>query len=346
MSLVSGIQYSTEITGRRNAIINGNFDIWQRGTSQTTLLYGSADRWGMYKAGTSVTQTMSRQAFTTGQVEVPNNPTYYVRHVVAVGTDVATQARMFQGIEDVRTFAGETVTISFWAKTSVPLDIALMAYQGFGTGGSPSAELNTALDKVSCTTSWQKYSVTAVIPSISGKTLGSNGDSQLSINFWFSVGSNNATDASNIGLQAGTFELAQIQIEKGDTATDFERRPIGEEYNLCYRYYWRRVADESTNARLAVGGNIISITGTQIGVPLPVPMRATPTLSHGTLANMQIYDGSVTNTVTAISAAEASREIFNLAVTTTGSTLTAFRVGQLTRNASASDVWIAFDAEI
>lgn len=61
----------------RNKIINGDFDIWQRGVSQTSSGYGSADRWRNTHAGS--TKTTSRQAFTFGQTDVPGNPTYYMR---------------------------------------------------------------------------------------------------------------------------------------------------------------------------------------------------------------------------------------------------------------------------
>src|SRR5574338_1498024 len=65
----------------RNKIMNGNFDIWQRGTSQTSAGYGSADRWAFNNTGS--TKTTSRQTFALGQTDVPNNPTYFSRTVVS-----------------------------------------------------------------------------------------------------------------------------------------------------------------------------------------------------------------------------------------------------------------------
>jgi len=50
-----------------------------------------------------------------------------------------------QKIEDVRTFAGQTVTYSFWAKASTGTpNIGVAMQQNFGSGGSPSSEVMTS----------------------------------------------------------------------------------------------------------------------------------------------------------------------------------------------------------
>ena len=62
-------------SGRKNLIINGGFDIWQRATdsgSNTSDGYLSADRWKHASSG--ATKQVTRQAFTLGQTEVPGNP--------------------------------------------------------------------------------------------------------------------------------------------------------------------------------------------------------------------------------------------------------------------------------
>jgi hypothetical protein len=91
--------------------------------------------------------------------------------------------------------------------------------------------------KVSIGTSWQKVTVTATVPSISGKTLGTNGDSYLALTFWFDAGSDFNARTDSLGQQSGTFEIAQVQLEPGAVATPFEQRPIGTELALCQRYF-------------------------------------------------------------------------------------------------------------
>lgn len=221
----------------RNKIINGNFDIWQRGTSQTAVSgYGSDDRWGNYYTGSS--QSVSRQTFTLGQTDVPGNPTYFSRTVVTSSAGANNYVLKQQAIEDVRTFAGKTVTLTFWAKADSSKNMAAEFRQFFGNGGSPSATVEgIGATKFSLTTSWQKFTLTTTIPSIAGKTLGTINDNFFMLTFWFDAGSSFNSRTNSLGQQSGTFDIAQVQIEEGSVATPFEQRPIGTEFSLCQRYY-------------------------------------------------------------------------------------------------------------
>jgi hypothetical protein len=258
----------------RNKIINGNFDIWQRGTSGTSGYV--ADRWNSFETGSTV--AISRQSFTLGQTDVPNEPTYFIRHVVTSSAGTSNRMLMEQKVEDVRTFAGQTVTLSFWAKADASKNIAVEFVQDFGTGGSPSS-IVTAIGVTTCalTTSWQKFSVTASITSISGKTLGTDGNSNLRCVFWFDAGSDFNARTNSLGQQSGTFDIAQVQLEAGDTATPFEHRSFGQELALCKRYFQKTGPEGNAFKR------VNNLTGTSAVLSLsydfPVEMRITPTVA-------------------------------------------------------------------
>ena len=253
------------LAGMRNAIINGNFDFWQRGTSFTASEYG-ADRWMHACVGT--TQTASRQAFTLGQTDVPSEPVYFCRTVVSSVAAAINFAFLQHRIEDVRSFAGQQITVSFWAKADASKLIAVELAQSFGSGGSPSSAVTgIGVSKTMLGTSWQKITLTTAIPSVSGKTLGSDSNSHLQLSIWFDAGSSFNARTDSLGQQSGTFDIAQVQVEPGAVATAFERRPIGMELALCQRYF--------QNGRVTV------FTGAS-NYPswvLPVKMRVAPTLS-------------------------------------------------------------------
>jgi len=268
------------LAGFRNAIINGNFDFWHRGTSFSANDYG-ADRWINARNGSAC--TMSRQAFTPGQTSVPGEPTYFCRMAVTSSAGASNYVFLSQRIEDVRTFAGQQVTVSFWVKADATKSIAVEIEQYFGTGGSPSAGVALALAKVSIGTAFQKVTVTATLPSISGKTLGSDGNHQVGVNIWLDAGSDYNGRTDSLGQQSGTFDIAQVQIERGPVATPFERRPIGTELSLCQRYFQALgPLDSLTSGSLICVMPRADLGGTNENngmVELKVSMRAAPTVS-------------------------------------------------------------------
>ena len=210
--------------GRRNVIINGNFNIWQRGTSTTGALsnaYGSADRW-MFNTRSLTTKNISRQAFTNGQTDVPGNPLFYLRFETSNDSGTPNGAYMMQRIEDVRFGSGEDITVSFYAKANSGGGSFTVGFsQQFGSGGSGATD-NVAGSFIP-TSSWKKYSFTISLPSISGKTIGTNNYLRLDIRF-----------PSNTAV---TLDISKIQVERGRNATEFEHRSIGEELALCQRYF-------------------------------------------------------------------------------------------------------------
>jgi hypothetical protein len=261
---------SGPLSGFRNAIINGNFDIWQRGTSFSNPTAGAytADRWVLNYNGSGATRTISRQLFTLGQTDVPGEPQYFLRYAQTAAGSGGTFNVLTQRIEGVRTFAGQTITISFYAKATTNITTSINLFQNFGTGGSPSATTFINGGNISVGTTFTKYSSTITIPSITGKTIGTN---------------NNDHFVLDIALPLNTtftFDIAQVQIERGPVATPFERRPIGTELNLCYRYF-----QQLGNVVYATIGSGVqqSTTASGINVPLLQPVRTNPIISFNAL---------------------------------------------------------------
>jgi hypothetical protein len=328
------------LAGFRNAIINGNFDHWQRGTSFTGNEYG-ADRWKNARANS--TCTMSQQAFTLGQTDVPGEPQYFCRMAVSSVVGANNFVIALQPIERVRTLAGQQATISFWAKADASKNIAIEFQQNFGTGGSPSSAV-TAIGSVkkALTTSWQKITHTVTIPSIAGKTLGTDSNDSLSFNIWFDAGSNFNSRTDTLGQQSGTFDIAQVQVEPGPVATTFERRPIGTELALCQRYYYK--IDGIASDCLAVGH---SINTTQFVATtfFPVAMRVAPgALEQSGTATDYVCRNVTATTCSAVPAFTAVTKYNAVSLFTVASGLTAGQ-GGYARTAN-SNGYLAWSAEL
>lgn len=281
--LLAGIQRKPNY----NEIVNGNFDIWQRAISQTTSGYGSDDRWSNAHSGS--TKTHSQQAFVNGQTDVPGNPKFHSRTVVVSAAGAANYVTKVQAIEGVQRNAGRDVTVTFWAKADAAKNIAIEFTQYFGTGGSPSAQVTgIGSQLIALTTTWQKFTRKVTLPSIVGKTLGTNGNDYLQLSFWFDAGSSFNARTANLGQQSGTFDIAHVSLVSGDATGEddpFPYRHPQQELALCQRYY------QALNHVIDVYGPC-SYSPYQ-GVMLPVTMRATPTVSFSTTSTAGSYSTAV-----------------------------------------------------
>jgi hypothetical protein len=286
----------------KNKIINGDFGINQRAFTSTTGNGAySFDRWVQFNGGTTGTLTITPQTFTLGAAPVAGyEGKNFVQCVTAAGASVDTFALYVQKIESVRVLAGQTATVSFWAKAaSGTPKIAVEISQSFGGGGSPSAEVQTSAGAVTLSTSWVRYSVTVAVPSISGKTIGTNNDDSFLVSLWLSAGSNFNARTSSIGLQNATFQIWGIQLEAGSTATAFQTATgtIQGELAACQRYYERRTAG-GANFSLGINGLSMTTTAGSVQVMFATPKRTNPSVSYG--GNLVFVNHSWTQAVTAL----------------------------------------------
>jgi hypothetical protein len=270
----------------KNKIINGDFGVWQRGTSfsiTNTIAY-TADRFMVQCNSASLAATISQETFTPGTAPVAGyEGQFFLRVTNPAG---ATNTEIQQRVEDVRTFAGQTVTLSFWAKASSAVTMANTIIQNFGSGGSGT--VSTTGTSQTLTTSWARYSTTINVPSVSGKTIGTSSYLQV-YPMYYSSG----TIASNV------IDIWGVQVESGSTATPFQTATgtLQGELAACQRYYYR-----TTNMSDFTVASVVSTTIAQGMVYHPVTMRTAPTLFD--VSNVFYYDstaGSQFNTGTATS---------------------------------------------
>jgi hypothetical protein len=310
-----------------NDIINGAFDIWQRGTSFSQAAAYTADRWVQ---ATDKTATLSRQAFTPGAAPVAGyEGQFFLRHAVSAGGSFQV---VQQRIEDVRTFAGETVTLSYWAKADAAVNNVVIIEQNFGTGGSTAVATSPVTHAL--TTSWARYTATFSVPSIAGKTIGTNSFLEVRV-------------IRTIDALAHTIDLWGVQLEAGSIATPFRRNApsIQAELAACQRYYYRK------NAETAFGdfgsGFLYSSTGALAFMQYPVPMRIAPTSAEttGTAANYRVM-AVVATAATAVPTLDTARStsthatiLVNVGANTQGQ-------GIILEAANTAGAFLGFSAEL
>ena len=248
---INGLTPQASNMAGTNLLINGNFSISQRGTSfshNNSISY-SLDRWAVFSNGVSVN---TQESFTVGQTGVPDEPKHYLKWTIS---SFSAGDNLFQRIEGVRSGAGQTLTLSFWAKADSAITNTPRLVQNFGSGGS--AEVATTLSAINLTTAWQQFVITVTLPSISGKTIGSSDYLELEL--------------LRPDTFTGSLYVSQVMLEAGSTASSFAHENVGDTLRKCQRYYWK--APWSMRATKDPTGYISGV------VNFPNEMRATPAIT-------------------------------------------------------------------
>ena len=150
--------------------------------------------------------------------------------------------------------------------------------------------------------------------------------------------------ANILSSTSNNFHLTGVQLEVGGVVTDFEHIPISLEERLCQRYFFRQSA-EHQYMRYACHGQTPSANGAQYVYPLPVRMRATPTLGYSALGDFYMYAGNLQAKTPTSLAMDANSTISPMFAGAKSSTFTGGQMAHLT-TPNAQQGYLEFSAEL
>jgi len=309
------------VVAGKNAVANGGFDIWQRGTSFSSAGYTS-DRW----SGSNSTGTLS----ITRSTDVPSSPKF--NYSLSLANTSGTYPQIAQRIEAANStlLAGQTVTLSFYAKSTAGSNSIYWISSYAGSADNWSSPTNDQSGAVAITSSWARYSFT-----FAASASATNGYQIL-------IGRQDASSTTSTTLVTG------IQLELGLVATPFSRAggTLQGELALCQRYYIRKSAVGSYQSPMI--GTTATTTAVQTFDFLPVPMRVVPTSvdigGSWQLIGMSANIGpSLTNSSAGINTFRSIPTVISLDITC--SSTSSFVVGYL-RASNDTTAYIGYSAEL
>lgn len=275
----------------RNIIINGAMTVAQRGTSSTGLGasagYFTCDRWKMDFNATAGRLTMSQAS---------DGPTGFANSIklacttadtsIAAGEYIMLEQR-FEG-QDLQqickgTSSAKELTLSFYVKANAAFTFGVELFDNDNT--RQITKLFTT------TTGWNRIELT--YPADTTGAFDDDNARSLLVTFWLHSGSTYAggtlnssswASVTNANRAAGIdsffsstsneFYLTGVQLEVGDTATDFEHRSYDDELSRCQRYFqaWGAI-------QAFASGVWFNSTQVLAHMPYIKEMRAAPTFT-------------------------------------------------------------------
>jgi hypothetical protein len=240
---ISGSTAGITLINSNNLLVNGSFNVWQRGeisytsanlSSLSTYFTPITDRWFASTNGcTGITLSVYRQEFDSNQIEVLGSPTYWMtwenQYTLKDPSKLAQRPKFENFQRGARLLQGQTATVSFYAKAGLSgatLDVFYNRYNSSYagvTGLTAAIEARTLVSGsgIQLLADWKQYSATFKVNS--GITLSAGEEGWFSVGFEFP----NTTD----------YNISQVRLNLGEYPT----APIYVEYDKelveCQRYY-------------------------------------------------------------------------------------------------------------
>ena len=356
--------------GNRNLVINGAMQVAQRGTARTVSNNGAEGYQTLDRFSFNYGNSAGGVATISQDTTVPSGYGFSKSYKVDIATadtsiDSTHMIYISHRIEaqNIRnsgwdyTSTSSYITLSFWAR-SVKAGIYNVVFRADDVGAKYYPVEYTLVANT-----WKKVTIT--VPGDSSLVFNDDTGSGLDIRWNLQLGTDrdngtanqwNATDTGNAGTSNqvnffdhvdNNFFLTGVQLEVGETATDFEHRIYGDEVARCQRYYYRISCDGSHDGVYSIG-NAFTTDDALCAVPFPVAMRAEPTLGFQTGASghrIRTGAGSSQQTSALIISSFDNTNFTNVALsgTTTTTNLTS---GDAAQFRVSVDDFIDFDAEL
>ena len=323
----------SELPANKNAIINGDFNIWQRGVSFASIADATyhTDRFYYNKAG-SMVHNLSRSTDVPTFAQAGRGFNYSTlvdcqTIDAAIGaTDLCLIGTAIEGFNFLP-LAQKPMTLSFWVKAT-----KIGTYCAAVTNSADRSYV--AEYTINAANTWEYKTITIAASPSAGTWDYTNG-AGLRVSFALAAGSNFQTtkDTWQTGLFYGTpnqvnacdniandFRITGIQLETGSVATPFEGRMIQHELMLCQRYL--RVYGGETAFEGVASGSARSATFADVELTFGQPMRAIPSFSAS--GSWQLSDRTVGVPITIFGAINTSTKVFGI-IGFVASGLTQFR---------------------
>lgn len=230
-----------DIISNPNLLINGDFQVWQRGKNfnydgtNNANIY-TADRWRLIQGGEGATASVLKTS------EIEENTLTIQGFRKPSGIEMALSQKLDYPLQKED---GKSYTLSLLYSSTLNAELRIREYETNNILGRIAMPSSVSISRVSFTFDSSRLS-----------------KKNNRVEIYISFGSEETYDNDQINL-------SNIKLELGSVATQFVPRSYGEELDLCQRYY----------CRVKISQNLITSDDKQILVNLKIPknMRINPT---------------------------------------------------------------------